>query len=136
MHDKEFGEKGILGQPPIVFKIKFLEINLVGCCFSSGFQSTIVNQQSSILEVMDVNSYGPLLAAQEKTEISASPGESHLYLYDLRRVSYAYRGPPCAKTAGDIIVCVSLSKVPPAHFVYGLGYPLKWKKLSVMGVAR
>ncbi len=33
----------------IVFKIKFLEINLVGCCFSSGFQSTIVNQQSSIL---------------------------------------------------------------------------------------
>ena len=25
------------------------EINLVGCCFSSGFQSTIINQQSSIL---------------------------------------------------------------------------------------
>ncbi len=33
----------------LVFKIKFLEINLVGCCFSVGFQSTIVNQQSSIL---------------------------------------------------------------------------------------
>ena len=33
----------------IVFKIKFLEINLVGCCFSADFQSTIVNQQSSIL---------------------------------------------------------------------------------------
>jgi len=35
--------------PSIVFKIKFLEINLVGCCFSGGFQSTIVNQQSSFL---------------------------------------------------------------------------------------
>jgi hypothetical protein len=27
----------------ISFQLSFLEINLVGCCFSAGFQSTIVN---------------------------------------------------------------------------------------------